>query len=85
MYRTDDGVVRALGMDPHHDAEQLGDRRLTQHVRQAVGLIPLCAFIPCHRIVGPDGSLTEYTGGLERKRWLLELEEPAEAPGSRMF
>lgn len=66
-------------------AEQLGDRRLAQPVGQAVGRNPLCVFIPCHRVVGADGSLTGYAGGLERKRWLLELEEPAEATGSRLF
>lgn len=66
-------------------AEQLGDRRLAQRVGQAVGRNPLCVFIPCHRVVGADGSLTGYAGGLERKRWLLELEEPAEATGSRLF
>ncbi|WP_370447348.1 MGMT family protein [Yimella sp. RIT 621] len=41
--------------------------------------------MPCHRVGGADGSLTGYAGGLERKRWLLELEEPAEATGSRLF
>lgn len=66
-------------------AEQLGDRRLAQRVGQAVGRNPLGVFIPCHRVVGADGSLTGYAGGLERKRWLLELEEPAEATGSRLF
>lgn len=66
-------------------AEQLGDRRLAQRVGQAVGRNPLCVFIPCHRVVGADGLLTGYAGGLERKRWLLELEEPAEAAVSRLF
>lgn len=66
-------------------AQQLGDRRLAQRVGQAVGWNPLCVFIPCHRVVGADGSLTGYAGGLERKRRLLELEEPAEVTGSRLF
>lgn len=66
-------------------AEQLGDRWLAQRVGQAVGQNPLCVFIPCHRVVGADGLLTGYAGGLRRKRWLLELEEPAEAAASRLF
>lgn len=66
-------------------AEQLGGRGLAQRVGQAVGRNPLCVFIPCHRVLGADGSLTGYAGGLERKRWLLELEEPAEASAARLF
>lgn len=40
----------------------------------AVGHNPLSLIIPCHRVVGADGSLTGYAGGLERKRWLLKHE-----------
>lgn len=66
-------------------AERLGNRKLAQRVGQAVGRNPISIIIPCHRVVGVDGSLTGYAGGLERKRWLLELEEPAEAADSRLF
>lgn len=45
-----------------------------QAVGGAVGHNPLSLFIPCHRVVGADGSLTGYAGGLERKRWLLRRE-----------
>lgn len=65
-------------------AEQLGDKALAQRVGQAVGANPVCVFIPCHRVVGADGSLTGYAGGLERKRTLLDLEEPA-ALAARLF
>nr|WP_306302422.1 MGMT family protein [Gordonia rhizosphera] len=41
--------------------------------------------IPCHRVIGADGSLTGFGGGPERKRHLLELEEPAEAHEARLF
>ena len=45
-----------------------------QAIGGAVGRNPIGIIIPCHRVIGADGSLTGYGGGLERKRWLLELE-----------
>ncbi len=45
-----------------------------QAVGGAVGHNPLSIIIPCHRVVGADGSLTGYAGGVEKKRWLLKLE-----------
>ncbi len=66
-------------------AEQLGDRALAFRVGQAVGANPLCIFVPCHRVVGANGSLTGYAGGLKRKQALLELEEPAPASAGRLF
>lgn len=55
-------------------AERLGNRRLARRVGQAVGRNPISVLIPCHRVIGADGSLAGYAGGLERKQWLLELE-----------
>ncbi|WP_033295900.1 methylated-DNA--[protein]-cysteine S-methyltransferase [Amycolatopsis jejuensis] len=55
-------------------AEQLGGRSLAWEAGQAVGANPLCIFVPCHRVVGADGALTGYAGGLKRKRALLALE-----------
>lgn len=66
-------------------AEQLGNRALAQGVGQAVGHNPLSIFVPCHRVIGSDGSLTGFAGGLVRKRRLLELEEPAEIRATRLF
>ncbi|MEV4622357.1 methylated-DNA--[protein]-cysteine S-methyltransferase [Asanoa sp. NPDC049573] len=66
-------------------AEELGDRALAYRVGQAVGANPLCVLVPCHRVLGADGSLTGYAGGLKRKRALLELEEPAEVGAGRLF
>lgn len=66
-------------------AERLGNRHLAQRVGQAVGRNPLSIVVPCHRVVGADGSLTGYAGGLERKRFLLELEEPAHRAEERLF
>lgn len=47
-------------------------------VGNAVGRNPISIVVPCHRVVGADGSLTGYAGGLERKRYLLELESSGE-------
>ncbi len=46
-------------------------------VGQAVARNPLAVVVPCHRVVGADGSLTGYAGGMERKRWLLAREAGA--------
>jgi methylated-DNA-[protein]-cysteine S-methyltransferase len=66
-------------------AVRLGNRSLAQSVGQAVGHNPLSMVVPCHRVLGKDGKLTGYAGGLERKRFLLELEEPAETKAGRLF
>jgi methylated-DNA-[protein]-cysteine S-methyltransferase len=55
-------------------AQELGDAVLARDIGAAVGRNPLSIVIPCHRVVGKDGKLTGYAGGLERKRFLLELE-----------
>jgi methylated-DNA-[protein]-cysteine S-methyltransferase len=51
-----------------------GDATLARAVGRAVGRNPLSVIVPCHRVVGHDGALTGYAGGLERKRFLLDLE-----------
>jgi methylated-DNA-[protein]-cysteine S-methyltransferase len=55
-------------------AERLGQPNAVRAVAAAVGRNPLSIVIPCHRIIGADGSLTGYAGGLDRKRALLALE-----------
>lgn len=66
-------------------AAAIGAPRQAQRVGQAVGRNPVGIVIPCHRVVGADGALTGYAGGLDRKRRLLELEEPDEVRASRLF
>jgi methylated-DNA-[protein]-cysteine S-methyltransferase len=66
-------------------AAALGDGTTAQEVGQAVGRNPLSIVVPCHRVVGRDGRLTGYAGGLARKQFLLELEEPAEVRAARLF
>ena len=55
-------------------ARRLGDPAAVRAVGRANGANPLWIIIPCHRVIGADGSLTGYAGGLEVKRSLLELE-----------
>ena len=52
-------------------ARQLGPNMSAQAVGQAVGRNPIGILIPCHRVIGADGTLTGYAGGLENKKWLL--------------
>jgi len=55
-------------------AARLGGEVTAQQVGAAVGRNPLCILVPCHRVVGRNGKLTGYAGGIGRKRYLLELE-----------
>lgn len=63
-------------------AKELGDPALARAVGAANGRNPISVIVPCHRVVGADGRLVGYAGGLERKRFLLDLE--AEATGGRL-
>ena len=58
-------------------ASEMGGGATPKDVGAAVGRNPLSVVVPCHRVVGKDGSLTGYAGGLARKRFLLDLEEKA--------
>jgi methylated-DNA-[protein]-cysteine S-methyltransferase len=55
-------------------AQRIADRTKTRAVAAAIGRNPIGIVVPCHRVVGADGSLTGYAGGLARKRWLLDHE-----------
>ncbi|MDT0294783.1 methylated-DNA--[protein]-cysteine S-methyltransferase [Mesonia ostreae] len=58
-------------------SKQLGDPKAIRAVASANGKNPVWIVVPCHRVIGSDGSLTGYVGGLWRKKWLLEHESPA--------
>ncbi|MBT8299052.1 MAG: methylated-DNA--[protein]-cysteine S-methyltransferase [Maribacter sp.] len=58
-------------------SKTLGDVKAIRAVAAANGKNPLWIVVPCHRVIGSDGSLTGYAGGLHRKKWLLDHESPA--------
>lgn len=58
-------------------SKKLGDVKAIRAVASANGRNPLWIVVPCHRVIGTDGSLTGYAGGLWRKKWLLEHENPS--------
>lgn len=66
-------------------AERLGGPGLARAVGRANAHNPLSVLVPCHRVVGKDGTLTGYAGGLERKRFLLELESASVGSAGRLF
>lgn len=67
--------IEAGGSDTYgHLAERLGRAQAARALGAAVGRNPISILIPCHRVVGADGSLTGYAGGIDRKKALLRLE-----------
>lgn len=58
-------------------ANTLGDPKVIRAAASANGKNPISIIIPCHRVIGSDGALTGYAGGLHRKKWLLEFESPS--------
>jgi methylated-DNA-[protein]-cysteine S-methyltransferase len=83
-------VWQALRQIPYGETTTYGElaRRVGRpSASRAVGLAngrnPIAVIVPCHRVIGSDGSLTGYGGGLERKRLLLELEAGRGAPSPR--
>ena len=62
-------------------AAQIGNPEASRAVGMANHSNPISIFIPCHRVIGQDGSLTGYGGGMENKKFLLELEQKHRKPG----
>ena len=58
-------------------SRRLGDTRAIRAVASANAKNPLWILIPCHRVIGSDGSMTGYAGGIGRKKWLLNHENPS--------
>lgn len=85
-------VWRALSEIPFGETSSYGElaRRIGQPTAaRAVGLAngqnPLAVIVPCHRVIGANGSLTGYGGGLPRKRWLLEHEAAHSSKAVRLI
>lgn len=55
-------------------ADQLGNPKAVRAVARANALNPVSIIVPCHRVIGSNGTLTGYAGGLDRKKWLLDHE-----------
>ena len=68
------GETTTYGAIAHRLEEETKKRMSAQAVGGAVGRNPISILIPCHRVIGADGSLTGYAGGLDKKEYLLELE-----------
>ena len=62
-------------------ARAIGAPDAARAVGRANGRNPIAIVVPCHRVIGSDGSLTGYGGGLERKRWLLDFESARAGTG----
>lgn len=70
------GQTRTYGDIAKEAALRMGKERMSaQAVGGAVGCNPISIIIPCHRVIGADGRLTGYAGGLSKKEWLLRHEE----------
>lgn len=63
-------------------AQALGRPSASRAVGASVGRNPIAIVIPCHRVVGSNGALTGYAGGIDRKRWMLDLEARVAWPGA---
>jgi methylated-DNA-[protein]-cysteine S-methyltransferase len=61
-------------------ARRIGNADAVRAVGLANGRNPLSIIVPCHRVIGANGTLTGYGGGLERKRWLLDFEQGLQPP-----
>lgn len=69
------GKATSYGAVAKEAAKRLGKERMSaQAVGGAVGHNPILILIPCHRVLGADGSLTGFSSGLDKKKYLLELE-----------
>ncbi|MGB9034448.1 MAG: methylated-DNA--[protein]-cysteine S-methyltransferase [Paeniglutamicibacter sp.] len=81
LARIEFGTSRSYGQL----ALALGDEKLTRAVGTANGRNPISIIVPCHRVIGADGSLTGYAGGLGAKLFLLRLEGIEPPPEATLF
>ncbi len=74
VWRTLQTIPRGSTRTYRQIAEALGRPSAARAAGAAIGRNPISLLVPCHRVVGQDGTLTGYAGGLERKEYLLRLE-----------
>jgi methylated-DNA-[protein]-cysteine S-methyltransferase len=74
------GATRSYGQQ----AAAIGNAKAVRAVGLANGRNPISIIVPCHRVIGASGSLTGFGGGIERKRFLLDLEQGVAAPALLM-
>lgn len=79
------GRTRTYGQLATEVGDEDADWTLARAVGTAVGHNPIGVIIPCHRVIGADGSLTGYAGGLQRKAMLLDLESPSPVLEQTLF
>jgi methylated-DNA-[protein]-cysteine S-methyltransferase len=82
VWRTLRGIPAGQTISYGELAVRLGKPAAVRAVGLANGANPIGVVVPCHRVIGANGSLTGYGGGLERKRWLLNHERQAQLPGT---
>ena len=76
VWRQLQGIPFSKTVSYQEIANQLGDPKVIRAAASANGKNPIAIIIPCHRVIGSDGSLTGYAGGIHRKKWLLDHENP---------
>ncbi|HEX4244200.1 MAG TPA: methylated-DNA--[protein]-cysteine S-methyltransferase [Acidimicrobiales bacterium] len=79
------GQTRTYGQLADEVADGDAAWTLARTVGAAIGHNPIGVVIPCHRVIGADGSLTGYAGGLDRKAYLLDLENPVRVAEPTLF
>lgn len=76
VWKALEGIPYGKTMSYLELSKQLEAVKAIRAVANANGKNPLWIVIPCHRVIGSNGSLTGYAGGLHRKKWLLDFENP---------
>jgi methylated-DNA-[protein]-cysteine S-methyltransferase len=78
VWRELENIPFAVTISYGELAQRIGNPSAVRAVGLANGRNPISIVVPCHRVIGANGTLTGYGGGLERKRWLLDLEQDRE-------
>jgi methylated-DNA-[protein]-cysteine S-methyltransferase len=82
VWRALEGIGFAETASYRDVAAEIGNPKATRAVGMANNRNPIALFVPCHRVIGADGSLTGYGGGLEMKTWLLTHERAVATGGA---